>query len=367
LVDILVTDKFEIYLLLLVSVANILKCNCVALLFYPLEVLFAYYLCGMQQFETKIGTDLDEAASWLMAGEAIGIPTETVYGLAANALDASAAVKIFEIKNRPAFNPLIVHVHDAGEFTKYAAEVPELIQRLAAAFSPGPLTYVLPKVAAVPDLITAGGPTVALRVPAHPFTRELLKKLPFPLAAPSANPFGYISPVTAKHVADQLGGKIPYILDGGACGVGVESTVVTVNNGKLFVLRLGGLSTEALEKVAGPLSFELNESSNPLSPGQLKSHYAPRIPLKLGLPDTEPVNQKVAVLGFRSVPAWHSITASEVLSETGDLNEAARNLFAAMRRLDEADADVIFAEVMPEKGLGKAINDRLRRAAVEKF
>ncbi len=321
----------------------------------------------MQHFETTIGTSLQEAASWLIAGECIGIPTETVYGLAANALDASVAVKIFEIKNRPAFNPLIVHVHDAGEFEKYAAEVPELIKRLAAEFSPGPLTYILPKADNIPDIITAGGDTVALRVPAHPFTRELLRMLPFPLAAPSANPFGYISPVTAKHVADQLGGKIPYVLNGGACEVGVESTVVSVKNGKLVVLRLGGLSTEVLEKVAGEVIYELNESSNPQSPGQLKSHYAPRIPLRLGIPDIEPVNTKVAVLGFRSVPAWHSVTASEVLSATGDLNEAARNLFAAMRRLDEAEADIIYAEVVPQEGLGKAINDRLKRASVENF
>ncbi|MGL5889571.1 MAG: L-threonylcarbamoyladenylate synthase [Bacteroidia bacterium] len=321
----------------------------------------------MQHFETKIGTDLQEAVRWLKAGETVGIPTETVYGLAANALDASAAVKIFEVKNRPAFNPLIVHVHDAGEFEKYAAEVPELIKRLAAEFSPGPLTYILPKAPVIPDIITAGGDTVALRVPAHRLTRELLKMLPFPLAAPSANPFGYISPVTARHVADQLGGKIPYILDGGSSGVGVESTVVTVKNGKLVVLRLGGLSTEMLEKFAGEVDYELNESSNPQSPGQLKSHYAPRIPLKLGIPETEPQHLKVAVLGFRSVPLWGAITASEVLSVNGDLNEAARNLFGAMRRLDEANADIIFAETMPSEGLGKAINDRLKRASVENF
>ncbi|MFN8712881.1 MAG: L-threonylcarbamoyladenylate synthase [Bacteroidota bacterium] len=321
----------------------------------------------MQHFETKTGTSLQEAAGWLIAGECIGIPTETVYGLAANALDAAAAVKIFEIKNRPAFNPLIVHVHDAGEFEKYAAEVPELIKQLAAKFSPGPLTYILPKANCIPDIITAGGDTVALRVPAHPLTRELLKILPFPLAAPSANPFGYISPVTAQHVADQLGGKIPFILDGGSCSVGVESTVVTVRDGKLVVLRLGGLSTEALESVVGRVTYELNESSNPQSPGQLKSHYAPRIPLRLGIPDIEPENMKAAILSFRTVPQWRSVAASEVLSVNGDLNEAARNLFAAMRRLDDADADIIFAEVLPNEGLGKAINDRLKRASVENF
>ena len=324
------------------------------------------YLCAVQ-FHTQIGTSIEQAALWLQQGETVGIPTETVYGLAANALDADAAVKIFQIKNRPSFNPLIVHVHSAAEFEKYALEVPPLVKKLAEAFSPGPLTYVLPRRENIPDIITAGGDTVALRVPAHALTRRLLNVLPFPLAAPSANPFGYISPVTAQHVADQLGGKVPYILDGGPCEVGVESTVVTVRNGKVVVLRLGGITVEQLCEVAGDVELDINESSNPQSPGQLKSHYAPRIPLQWGMPGTQPPQQKVAVLCLQHAPAWTNIVRVETLSHTGNLAEAARNLFAALRRLDELDADCIFAERMPEYGLGKAMNDRLKRASVENF
>ncbi|MCU0435121.1 MAG: L-threonylcarbamoyladenylate synthase [Bacteroidia bacterium] len=319
------------------------------------------------QFHTQIGTSLDEAAHWLKQGETVGIPTETVYGLAANALDADAAVKIFQIKNRPGFNPLIVHVHSAAEFEKYAQHVPVQIKKLAEVFSPGPLTFVLPRRTNIPDIITAGGDTVGLRVPAHPLTQALLQKLPFPLAAPSANPFGYISPVTAQHVADQLYGKVPYILDGGPSEVGVESTVVTVRNDKVVVLRLGGITLEQLREVAGEVELDINESSNPQSPGQLKSHYAPRIPLKWGIPATQPPLEKVAVLCLQQPPAWSNIVSVETLSATGNLAEAARNLFAAMRRLDETDAQCIFAERMPETGLGKAINDRLKRASVENF
>ncbi|MCA6362478.1 MAG: threonylcarbamoyl-AMP synthase [Bacteroidetes bacterium] len=324
------------------------------------------YLCAVQ-FQTHIGTDIEQAAHWLKLGETVGIPTETVYGLAANALDADAAVKIFQIKNRPSFNPLIVHVHSAAEFEKYALEVPLLVKKLAGVFSPGPLTFVLPRRQNIPDIITAGGDTVALRVPAHMLTRQLLMALPFPLAAPSANPFGYISPVTAQHVADQLSGKVPYILDGGPCQVGVESTVVTVRNDKVVVLRLGGITVEQLSEVAGEVELEINESSNPQSPGQLKSHYAPRIPLHLGIPGTQPPQQKVAVLCLRQPPAWTNMVQVETLSATGNLTEAARNLFAAMRRLDTTDAECIYAERMPESGLGKAINDRLKRASVENF
>jgi L-threonylcarbamoyladenylate synthase len=319
------------------------------------------------QFHTHIGTSVEQAAHWLNQGETVGIPTETVYGLAANALDADAAVKIFQIKNRPGFNPLIVHVHSAAEFEKYALHVPAQLKKLAEVFSPGPLTFVLPRRANIPDIITAGGDTVALRVPAHPLTQKLLQALPFPLAAPSANPFGYISPVTAQHVADQLSGKVPYILDGGASEVGVESTVITEREGRIVVLRLGGITVEQLTQVAGEVVLDINESSNPQSPGQLKSHYAPRIPLHWGIPETQPPPQKVAVLCLQHAPAWTNIVQVETLSATGNLAEAARNLFAAMRRLDSTEADCIYAERMPASGLGKAINDRLKRASVENF
>lgn len=298
----------------------------------------------------------------------MAIPTETVYGLAANALNTDAVLKIYETKGRPAFNPLIVHVHDFGEFEKYATEIHPMIKLLAEKFSPGPLTYVLPKKAIVPDVVTGGGDTVALRVPGHPLTLKLLSQLDFPLAAPSANPFGYISPVLAEHVAEQLNGKIPYILDGGHSMIGLESTVVAVENNKLVVLRIGGVPIEDLHDAVGELELRINLSSNPKSPGQLLSHYAPRIPLMLG--DLSQMIQsqsgkKLALLVFSERNHAANVVAQEVLSPSRDIKEAARNLFGALRRLDKTNADVILAERFPEFGFGLAINDRLERAAAK--
>lgn len=317
--------------------------------------------------QTSTGKDISRAAELLRNGELVAIPTETVYGLAANALNPAAVLKIYETKGRPAFNPLIVHVHSAQDFSKYATEVPELIKALAEKFSPGPITFVLPKKTIIPDIVTGGGDTVALRVPGHPITLKLLSQLDFPLAAPSANPFGYISPVNAMHVADQLEGMIPYILDGGPSIIGVESTVVTVENNKLIVLRLGGVALEDLKEVAGEVELRINNSSDPKSPGQLKSHYAPKISLQFGEMKSlleKYASQKKAVLSFTQKYAAENIIAEEILSPSGDLNEAARNLFIALRKLDNSGAEIILAEKFPEHGLGLAINDRLERAAV---
>lgn len=316
--------------------------------------------------QTRIGTDIKLAVELLQQGQLVAIPTETVYGLAANALNEEAVLRIYETKGRPSFNPLIVHVHDAEQFSRYAIEVHPLFRILAEKFSPGPLTYVMPKKSIVPDIVTGGGDTVALRVPGHPLTLKLLSQLDFPLAAPSANPFGYISPVLAEHVAEQLNGKIPYILDGGHSMIGLESTVVTVENSKLIVLRVGGVPVEDLRAVAGDVELRINQSSNPKSPGQLKSHYAPRIPLMLGdigqmikgLP-----GKKLALLVFSDRMHENLVVAQEVLSPSRDIKEAARNLFSALRKLDKSNADIILAERFPEFGFGLAINDRLERAA----
>jgi L-threonylcarbamoyladenylate synthase len=318
--------------------------------------------------QTGTGKDIYKAAELLRNGELVAIPTETVYGLAANALDPAAVLKIYETKGRPTFNPLIVHVHSADDFSKYAAEVPGLVKTLAEKFSPGPITFVLPKKAIIPDIVTGGGDTVALRVPGHPITLKLLSQLEFPLAAPSANPFGYISPVNAMHVADQLDGMIPYILDGGPSIIGVESTVVTVENGKLVVLRLGGVAVEDLKDVAGEVELRINVSSDPKSPGQLKSHYAPKITLRLGKMEElleKYASEKKALLSFTQKHSAKNMIAEEILSPSGDLNEAARNLFIALRKLDNSGAEIILAERFPEHGLGLAINDRLERAAAE--
>lgn len=317
--------------------------------------------------KTTIGTDTAFAASLLRQGQLVAIPTETVYGLAANALDAEAVLRIFEVKNRPAFDPLIVHISSMKGLYELATAVPELAIRLADSFWPGPLTMVLPRRNHIPDIVSSGMDTVALRMPAHPFALDLLAMLDFPLAAPSANPFGYISPTTALHVNDQLGGKIPYILDGGPCSIGVESTVVGVEEDRLLIYRMGGITVEQLREVCGQIEFSVANIHQMQAPGMLESHYAPRCPLELGhLAELRRLysGSKLAVLSYRGMVATgEDVVAACVLAPGGDLREAAKNLFAAMRELDNSGADLIIAETVPEEGLGRAINDRLRRAA----
>lgn len=312
----------------------------------------------------ETGTDLVYAATLLRRGGLVAIPTETVYGLAANALDSDAVMKIYATKKRPTFNPLIVHVAETNDIGKYAKDIPLNMWRLSERFSPGPLTYVLPRKTIIPDVVTGGGDTVALRVPAHPMAHELLTLLDFPLAAPSANPSGYISPVTAAHVAAELGKQIPYVLDGGECTVGLESTVVAFDGDKVLVLRAGGVTLEALQEVCSQVEMRTGAVTG--SPGLLKSHYAPHTRLVVGnlarLAD-EYAGQKLAVLALSDFPPAENIISSEILAANGDLALAARHLFAAMRRLDQSGADIIIAERMPEHGFGIAINDRLDRAA----
>lgn len=313
---------------------------------------------------TETGVDIAKAATFLNAGYPVGMPTETVYGLAANALNEDAVLKIFSVKNRPHFDPLIVHVHSREEIAKYVDEFPEWAQKLADAFMPGPVTLLLRKKSIVPDLVTSGLDKVAIRIPNHPVALSLLQQVPFPLAAPSANPFGYISPTTAQHVYDQLQGKIPYILDGGPTNVGVESTIVGYENDGPVVYRLGGLAIEQIENVIGKVSVQLNQSSNPQSPGMLKSHYAPRKKLTI----IEPGQVSVAgintgIIAFDTYLPGIDRDKQVLLSATGNIDEAAKNLFAAMRTLDASNVDEIVAVKFPDTGLGRAINDRLKRAS----
>lgn len=319
----------------------------------------------------RIGSDTRFAAVLLRKGEAVPIPTETVYGLAANAFDESAVLKIFRIKERPSFDPLIVHVGTKADVGPLVRELPPGADRLMDEFWPGPLTLVLPKRTAVPDLVTSGLDTVGVRMPAHRMTLELLRDLAFPLAAPSANPFGYVSPTTAQHVADQLGERIPYILDGGACTVGVESTIIgwekhgTTLEGAWYLYRPGGVSVEAIERVIGALGTKAAQI-RPIAPGMLESHYAPRKPVYVGDINglmRAHIGLRIGSISFRSPFPVHK---GEVLSPSGDLGQAARRLFAALRSLDASDCDVILAERFPEEGLGRAINDRLRRASVSR-
>lgn len=318
----------------------------------------------------EIGTDIEKASELLRKGKLVGMPTETVYGLAGNALNPEAVTAIFETKKRPSFDPLIVHVGSLEQVHSIVRFFPEELMTLAEKFWPGPLTVLLPKRNQIPDLVTSGLDTVAVRIPGHSLTRELLLNLEFPLAAPSANPFGYISPTRALHVQEQLGDKIPYILDGGDCSVGLESTIVGVEQGQVIVFRLGGIPVSAIEQEVGPVLILPQSSSNPKSPGMLKSHYAPRTPVVLGDLDTlvsEFIKrgENFGVLSFRKLFPDVPEPLQVVLSPSGDLGEAARNLFSGMRMLDKADVSVILAEELPEKDLGRAINDRLRRAAAK--
>lgn len=318
-----------------------------------------------------IGKDIEQAIEVLKGGEVIGLPTETVYGLAGNAYNSEAITKIFTVKNRPTFDPLIVHTSSIERVREFVKEIPEQAQLLAKHFMPGPLTLLLPKKEVISDLVTSGLETVAVRIPSHPLALDLLQKLDFPLAAPSANPFGYISPTSAKHVDNQLGDKIKYILDGGECKVGIESSIIGFFDDEIVVLRKGGLAIEEIEAVVGKVRIEEHSSSNPKAPGMLKSHYAPRTQLSIinyksgGVPLSIDSSTDVGYLGLDKFNANIPIENQLLLSPSGDLSEAAKNLFAYMRLLDARGFDIIYTELLPEKGLGRAINDRIKRATTQ--
>ena len=315
---------------------------------------------------TTIDIDIDRAQQLLTASEVVSVPTETVYGLAGNAYDESAILKIFHVKQRPSFDPLIVHAGSLTQILKFTKQIPAKALQLAEHFWPGPLTLVLKKQPIIPDLVTSGLPTVGVRIPQHPLTLQLLRQLDFPLAAPSANPFGYISPTTPQHVQEQLGGKIPHILSGGACAIGIESTIVGFESGQPIIYRLGGVSLEAIENTIGPVQVAQQDHHHPQAPGMLASHYAPRTPLIVGpiatlIPQYEP--QTIGLLSFQqtnpAIAADHQI----VISPTGSLDEAAQNLFAALRTLDAMPVSIILATPVPDIGIGRAINDRLKKAS----
>lgn len=319
--------------------------------------------------KTTIGKAISKASELLKNGEVIGVPTETVYGLAANALNEDAVVKIFEVKNRPRFDPLIMHLDRFENLKKYVTEIPSSFEKLARSHCPGPLTFVIPKKNLVPDIVTSGNPIVAVRIPSHPMIRELLSEVDFPLAAPSANPFGYISPTTANHVYRQLKGKISYILDGGPCKVGLESTILGVRGKNVVVLRLGGLPLEDIKASTGNVHLELNTPGLPQSPGQLKSHYAPATPLFIDNPGKylkKFAPEKIGIIAFRQMYLEFPVEHQRILSPSGNLSEAAANFFYALRELDEMELEIIIAEKLPEEGLGRAINDRLRKASARK-
>ena len=313
-----------------------------------------------------IGTSITEAAKFLETGKLVAIPTETVYGLAANAFDKNAVLRIFEAKNRPFFDPLILHTDSIEKIKLFATEIPEPLKLLAQKFMPGPLTLLLPKQNVVPDIVTSGLQNVAVRIPKHKMALDLLSLLDFPVAAPSANPFGYVSPTKAMHVYKQLGNKIDYILDGGDCEIGIESTIIGLEKNEVTLYRLGGLAIEEIEGIIGKVKIMLNQSSNPSAPGMLKSHYAPQkefhVTNDIELFCSENPDKKIGIISFCN--EYNIIcTKSIVLSKAGNLSEAAHNLFAALRYFDDTDVDIIISEKFPESFLGRAINDRLQRAA----
>ena len=310
-----------------------------------------------------ISKDINLAIEILKQDGIIGLPTETVYGLAARMSSEMAIKKIFELKNRPLTNPLIVHLAKAEDLLLVAENIPPLALTLAEHFWPGPLTVLLPKTDKVPDIVCSGSPFAGFRVPDHALTLALLRQLDFPLAAPSANPFGYISPTRVSHVLDQLGTRIDGILDGGNCAVGIESTVIGAGEGCIEIYRAGAITGEELEKVGGlPVKYK-SGSEHPTAPGMLESHYAPRKAFLLETTESSS-SERTAWLRFSSYKEGVSKEQQFLLAESGQLRTAAQNLFALMRELDQDERfDRIIAELVPEEGLGVAVNDKLRKAA----
>lgn len=309
-----------------------------------------------------------EAAMILAQDGIVGIPTETVYGLAANALSPRAVAKIFEAKQRPFFDPLIVHISELGQLADLVREVPEQALILAKAFWPGPLTLVLPKKDIVPDLVTAGAPTVAVRVPAHPVAQELLQACGFPIAAPSANLFGRVSPTCSRDVLDQLEGRIDGVLEGGDCEVGVESTIIDLTGPQARMLRPGGVSKEEIEALIGPLAIlegSRGEDGEAMpAPGTCKRHYSPDTPIQFAADAEVREDSRVGLIAFGKGKGRRRGFVKVVnLSESGDLHEAAAHLYSALRQMDLCGLDYVVVEKVPDEGLGLAINDRLRRAA----
>lgn len=305
------------------------------------------------------------AAVILKNGGIVSFPTETVYGLGADAFNAMAVAKVFEAKRRPSFDPLIVHISEIVTLDRLVTSVSDMAYRLIRKFWPGPLTLVFPKRAEVPDIVTAGLSTVAVRMPAHPVALALIRELGGPIAAPSANPFGYLSPTSASHVRDQLGDRIDMILDGGQCDIGVESTIIMLNKAGAFLLRPGGLTIEDIEGITGKLEIKTEDTgAGPEAPGQLSSHYSPHTPIRVvkDINKIRPGIRKTGLLAFRSYPERGGFSQIEILSEAGDIREAAARLFVCLHSLDRAGLDIIYAEQVPETGLGRAIMNRLYKA-----
>ncbi len=309
-------------------------------------------------------SSIEKAVRLLRKGDVVVFPTETVYGLGADAENTYAVAKIFEIKGRPKFDPLIVHIGDKESVFRVARSVPPEASRLIDRFWPGPLTLILEKKENISGIVTAGLDTVGIRMPSHPVANDLIRSFGGPIAAPSANPFGYMSTTKAEHVAKLLGRDVPLILDGGesACSYGLESTIVSFRDGKIYLHRHGAVSIEELSEVAGEVC-EKKTAGACESPGELPYHYAPRRPLKIVDSADEIVNTASSFLAFTRANKTPVSRYIKVLSAAGDMREAAANFFSYLIDLDREDVDIIYAERMPERGLGKAMMERLKKAS----
>ncbi|MFN4970021.1 MAG: L-threonylcarbamoyladenylate synthase [Bacteroidota bacterium] len=312
-----------------------------------------------------ITNSIDKAAALLVAGEVVAIPTETVYGLAGNLFNPSAVEKIYTLKNRPRNNPLIVHVKDLEAALPLITEFPKPLQQLAEKYWPGPLTVLLKKSKLVPDSITAGSDFVAIRVPAHPLTKQLLEQIPFPLVAPSANPFTRISPTKAEHVEHYFGDSIPCILDGGSCSVGLESTIIGMNNDTPLLYREGVLGKLLLESLIGPIEKFNPQKNTILTPGQWPRHYAPLTKTILCKREEIMLHVKdnTGIIIYKEPLLSVNTNQQHILSETGSLVEAAKNLYQILHHVDKQKYETIICEMLPQEELGNTINDRLKRAS----
>lgn len=308
-------------------------------------------------------TSINQAAAHILKGNLVGFPTETVYGLGANALDPYAVAKIFELKDRPAFDPLIVHIASLDELERLTKTRDARVYQLAERFFPGPLTLILPKSDEVPDIVTSGLATVGIRMPNHPIALELIRKAGVPIAAPSANKFGQVSPTKAEHVLKQLP-DVDYLLDGGRTDVGIESTIISLNDKGFEILRYGVITREEIEELIPYHELGIDKQENIVSPGMLKSHYSPSKPIYI-IEDKAPTSEERKKAGLLSYSGKDSANYQivDLLSPDGNLKTYAVNLFAAIHKMEESDVECIYAEAVPEEGVGIAIMDKLRKAA----
>lgn len=315
----------------------------------------------MEIIDGYLSSSIQRAARLLQEGDVVAFPTETVYGLGADGTNPMAVARVFELKKRPHFDPLILHIAHREWVNRFARTVPEEAVTLMDRFWPGPLTLILEKTDAVPDIVTAGLPTVAIRMPQHDVALRLIEAVGRPVAAPSANPFGYISPTSAEHVADMLGDQVTVILDGGRCTYGLESTIISFSRNGLQVHRYGAIGIEELAGVV-PRLLKKQEGPLPLAPGELPYHYAPHTPVRIVESSRDVMQEDSAFLAFmkpsRTIPARHV----RVLSPAGNMREAAANFFSSLIELDKEGVRVIYAERVPEHGLGRAIMERLAKA-----